>query len=1232
MNDTPLDNKENSNSTPKNNMYSLKEANEDNLIQNNSKEEKEKQNITIKFADTLKYKLNYTFLLKKIKPREELNILYENEFFCNLLLIPSNIEFSDKLSIFDCLINSYKKRENFNNIYLITNKFEKYLDFIKNNHTFFYNAFSTAALSFKNQKNYFYAYKYIIKCDNLIKNNSKFSDEIKEKNKENFENIKNDYINYIKCKEALFNDKEFSSEEKCKKIREIIDLIFSEKYNEDIENVEENYIYAINKEWLYKLKLFIEPYLTNPEDKREYIKGVFEPNNVYNSYFNEKEERNTIITKSTYSAYPGSINNYSLLSFNDCWKDNINPDENIFIKKNLERNKEYIFVNSNHWIFLNQIFDSTNEIKRKKDNLDLIKIKFILFDKRIRPYNKNIDLLKKKYIQINNNSTLKQLKQKILNCANDELKIYNEETNKTENQEVYFYILDKDKKEIIIEILIALVHRIQIYESLYIEKIEFQDDEILSEFFLKYNKKSHILMVEIINKNDFNFLLQMDSNYKCNSCGQSINNLNNKYNCDICHYSLFCSQICAYNSSDHKTLDNAIKKYSEPKFTIFELLTYNFGSVITRGTSLGRLGLSNLGNSCYFNSVLQCLSNSIDLTKYFLKELFKKVLNDGKVNFFGTKGELCMEYYNLINELWNSYNHKEEYINPINLKNIFCKKEKSFDNQEQQDAHEFLIAFLNSLHEDLNRIIIRKKITSEEKKENETDEEASNRWWEDYKKYDDSIIVDLFQGQYKSTIKCSSCQKISIIYDKFMTLGLPIPLKKVQVPIKLFTNNNNYIDLNIKVDDKTLIKDIVFKSMLYLDKNKYINISKKMDSKNDLYNYNITEIPEKAIYDNIQIFELNKEHKILNIFNPNYDNIFNNNDKNKKIKEVPFDNMKYIDLIYKSSSNSEFVLYEKDLNSNLDNYIDIYTYPITEIEREGLFLNTIKENRILSYPVIITIKKTDDLKTLHLKIFKKYQKILYNQGQSQIDSIDICYPHFNEKIGKFCIKDKICPICKKAYDRNTKFCSLFNSFDKSVLFRNLINDKNKNLPLIFYVKSFFFNPHYSIYRGMPLFYDKKFEIESKKNLNLYDSLELLNSEELLDGENMWYCNKCKRKSKAERTIQIYRTPYYLIIQLKRFKPKKSNAGKTILGNKNDSYIEYKEVLNLKDFVVGSDKDNSIYDLYGVVIHKKFMNSHFYSYCKNLGIWICYDDTDINGIQTPIHKDAYLLFYKKRIYE
>ena len=121
-----------------------------------------------------------------------------------------------------------------------------------------------------------------------------------------------------------------------------------------------------------------------------------------------------------------------------------------------------------------------------------------------------------------------------------------------------------------------------------------------------------------------------------------------------------------------------------------------------------------------------------------------------------------------------------------------------------------------------------------------------------------------------------------------------------------------------------------------------------------------------------------------------------------------------------------------------------------------------------------------------------------------------------------------------------------------------------------------------------------------------------------------------KKEKQKKKIELYRTPNYLIIQLKRFKQKRKANGKTILGNKNDIFIEYKEILNLKEYIVGPDKNKSIYDLYGVILHKKFVNTHFISYCKNLGIWISYDDTEINAIESPINKDAYLLFYKRRV--
>ncbi len=50
--------------------------------------------------------------------------------------------------------------------------------------------------------------------------------------------------------------------------------------------------------------------------------------------------------------------------------------------------------------------------------------------------------------------------------------------------------------------------------------------------------------------------------------------------------------------------------------------------------------------------------------------------------------------------------------------------------------------------------------------------------WEDYKKRNDSLIVDTFYGQFKSTLVCPVCSKVSIKFDPFCFLSLPLPIRK----------------------------------------------------------------------------------------------------------------------------------------------------------------------------------------------------------------------------------------------------------------------------------------------------------------------------------------------------------------------------------------------------------------------------------------------------------------------
>ena len=1217
--------------------FNLKDENEDNLIEIKTSKENGTQIEEETFSKKLKYKLKYFSILNELRDIDEKTYNYHHDLYCNLLLMPSEIEISNKLSLLSIISYCYQLRQKYELIYSISNKFEKYIVFINSvDPNFFLNVFCRAAFFFQKQKNYLYAYKYILKCNEIInKNNSKFSN-YKKKTIKNYDlDMTKDYINYLKeKKEKFMNDNSFYKEEG-QKIKELIDSIILGKNNIDIESVESpsptsnnNYLYVINNDWLIKAKKFIEPYLVSSEDK-VFHERTFDFNYVYNSYFDEKDKNNKDNIIEELPAYPGPINNFPLTSFKDHWEDYINLEENDFIKKGLKLKENYMLINFKDWNYLKSIFDATNEIKRKKNNLDLVKIKFILFDKRMKRRDENMAVLKQKYIQINKNSSIKQLKKKILNCINDYLKFVNEQNNDNQeekkNQEIFFFILNKDKKDLLVEMVYSFGIGVKIYESLYIHKLELDENTNLEEFFKIFDKSKHILIIETFYVDSLPFFLdlnnQNDNKYICSLCNKEINNLNEKYECDYCFFSLFCSKKCSTSSNDHIKLHNEIKDIIETKFNLSDLLKCNFGSLLMDGTNLGRCGLSNLGNTCYMNSVLQCLSKTEDLTKYFLNKNYLKEINNGNIS--GTKGEFSNEYYNLIDYL---FNRTQDPFNPNEFRKIFIKYNPMFNNSEQQDALKFISSLLDNLHEDLNRITIKAYKELNEQTEEETDEQASNRWWRYQKSREDSIITDLFQGQYKSTVKCSSCEKSNIKYESFLILELPISNIKTQYQIKFFSIDGNYIDLNFKIDEKIEMKDIILKSLIYINKNNYLNYLKETKFDNNLFNYNVTEVPTKVLYNNIQIIEFNKEHKMFKIYNTSYDN-FNNKDGNLE----SFDKFKYLEFI-KNHNNSELVLFEKDINSLKEHYINVYVYPIIEIEKESFIGNT-KTDKIISYPVILSIKENNKLKDLELLILKKLKKILREGMQNDLNYIEICYPHFKDNWEDLKIKEGKCPLCEKAYEKNIKCCSLFNSVSREMEISSLMNQKNKGRPLILFVRSAFYSKEKRLYKKMNLFFDKKKkkkEIEFNTNVSLYDSLYLLNIGENSEENSMMKCCKCNNKLDSKKEIQIYRAPIYLIIQLKRFKCKENAVG-AMLNNKIDINVEYSETLNLRDFIIGPDKDNYIYDLYGVIFHKKNNNGgHYTAYCKIFeNNWFSYDDKKWERIENPINKDAYMLFYKRR---
>ena len=187
--------------------------------------------------------------------------------------------------------------------------------------------------------------------------------------------------------------------------------------------------------------------------------------------------------------------------------------------------------------------------------------------------------------------------------------------------------------------------------------------------------------------------------------------------------------------------------------------------------------LINIEDTNYLNPILQCLSQTKALTKYFLNNQNKIFINNiNNIINYNNAFPLSYSYFQILKKLWEK--NGTESVNPQNFKTILEKCQYNTSKFSQF----LIINILNQFHSELKRY---KDKIAIDKPYNPYDENNSLFYFLNENFNEVSIISDIFFGISQTTNECDNCKTKCYNYEKFNSLIFQ--LEKVK------SNNNSNI-------------------------------------------------------------------------------------------------------------------------------------------------------------------------------------------------------------------------------------------------------------------------------------------------------------------------------------------------------------------------------------------------------------------------------------------------------
>ncbi|CAZ84994.1 unnamed protein product [Tuber melanosporum] len=618
------------------------------------------------------------------------------------------------------------------------------------------------------------------------------------------------------------------------------------------------------------------------------------------------------------------------------------------------------------------------------------------------------------------------------------------------------------------------------------------------------------------------------------------------------------------------------------------------------GRPLGKCGLSNLGNTCYMNSALQCLRSVTELSNYFLCNKYMEELNPS--NPLSHSGKVAKAYATLLGYIFSPTCPVS--VSPREFKSTISRFSLSFSGYGQQDTQEFLAFLLDGLHEDLNRIqkkpyIEKPESTDKMVGDGEAIARLAQEHWTIYKRRNDSVIADLFGGLYQSTLVCPDCEKVSITFDPFMDLTLPLPVENVwgrdiyfypssasgggliKIPVEMDKNSSikslkEHLARKFNLDPKKTMASEVYKGKFFKHYEDFQTVSETIRQDDDAFIYELDDVPTNYPPSK------SKKPRRTGFYGPSY------------VFGLPFfivvnrDEVRSFDAIVKKIIAKYQVLTTRNFYESEASPSESETEEVVEVKDELEDINETEEETHDGF-VDVSMKDASSMVGSDRKAVKSPRRPL--------------------PAG---IEDLFTVMATKRRSGDSAVVTGWQALETAFDIRERLNHVQSASPPRRKTSDYFTNER------------------KRKGIHLEDCLDEFAKEEVLSEEDPWFCPRCKVHRRASKKFELWKCPDILVIHLKRFSSSRNFRDKIdVLIDCPVTGLDLQERVGLKE-----EGKSLVYDLIAVDNHYGGLGGGHYTACAKSwidGKWYHYDDSSVKevGEQKVITSAAYLLFYRRR---